>query len=119
MIRRPPKSTRTDTLVPYTTRFRSMRAHKAGRGGRWWKIGRHRRAALPAKRLFGKSRKNDCRGGTGQLAIPESHGSMWMGGSRSERARHLKRQKRQTQQDKTGSSTTSSPAQHSRVTETE
>src|SRR3546814_21101431 len=24
MIRRPPRSTRTDTLVPYTTRFRSM-----------------------------------------------------------------------------------------------
>src|SRR3546814_16364257 len=25
MIRRPPRSTRTDTLVPYTTLFRSMR----------------------------------------------------------------------------------------------
>src|SRR3546814_6849451 len=25
MIRRPPRSTRTDTLVPYTTRFRSKR----------------------------------------------------------------------------------------------
>src|SRR3546814_17616401 len=25
MIRRPPRSTRTDTLFPYTTRFRSMR----------------------------------------------------------------------------------------------
>src|SRR3546814_5674372 len=24
MIRRPPRSTRTDTLVPYTTRFRSL-----------------------------------------------------------------------------------------------
>src|SRR3546814_14909944 len=31
MIRRPPRSTRTDTLVPYTTLFRS---HRAGlRGG--------------------------------------------------------------------------------------
>src|SRR3546814_16720299 len=26
MIRRPPRSTRTDTLFPYTTRFRSLRA---------------------------------------------------------------------------------------------
>src|SRR3546814_9023981 len=27
MIRRPPRSTRTDTLFPYTTRFRSARLH--------------------------------------------------------------------------------------------
>src|SRR3546814_5263470 len=27
MIRRPPRSTRTDTLVPYTTLFRSMTLH--------------------------------------------------------------------------------------------
>src|SRR3546814_5263509 len=27
MIRRPPRSTRTDTLFPYTTLFRSQRAH--------------------------------------------------------------------------------------------
>src|SRR3546814_334293 len=27
MIRRPPRSTRTDTLIPYTTLFRSQRAH--------------------------------------------------------------------------------------------
>src|SRR3546814_3624646 len=39
MIRRPPRSTRTDTLVPYTTLFRSR--HAAGHGaaqaiaGRW------------------------------------------------------------------------------------
>src|SRR3546814_5152764 len=32
MIRRPPRSTRTDTLFPYTTLFRSGRA--AGRDGR-------------------------------------------------------------------------------------
>src|SRR3546814_10578334 len=29
MIRRPPRSTRTDTLFPYTTLFRSLRAHRA------------------------------------------------------------------------------------------
>src|SRR3546814_13747975 len=34
MIRRPPRSTRTDTLFPYTTLFRSagIRARAAGRG---------------------------------------------------------------------------------------
>src|SRR3546814_6360281 len=32
MIRRPPRSTRTDTLFPYTTLFRSAR-HGLGRGG--------------------------------------------------------------------------------------
>src|SRR3546814_18042926 len=30
MIRRPPRSTRTDTLFPYTTLFRSGRAAQAG-----------------------------------------------------------------------------------------
>src|SRR3546814_2645298 len=34
MIRRPPRSTRTDTLFPYTTLFRSDRAgNRAGTGG--------------------------------------------------------------------------------------
>src|SRR3546814_4358342 len=31
MIRRPPRSTRTDTLFPYTTLFRSQPQHAAGR----------------------------------------------------------------------------------------
>src|SRR3546814_18922635 len=30
MIRRPPRSTRTDTLFPYTTLFRSARRHRRG-----------------------------------------------------------------------------------------
>src|SRR3546814_942976 len=35
MIRRPPRSTRTDTLFPYTTLFRSERtSHSAVRGGK-------------------------------------------------------------------------------------
>src|SRR3546814_19632185 len=36
MIRRPPRSTRTDTLFPYTTLFRShaLRKHLRGGGGR-------------------------------------------------------------------------------------
>src|SRR3546814_19898410 len=32
MIRRPPRSTRTDTLFPYTTLFRSQRSADQGRG---------------------------------------------------------------------------------------
>src|SRR3546814_1151202 len=31
MLRLPPRSTRTDTLFPYTTLFRSPAAHRAGR----------------------------------------------------------------------------------------
>src|SRR3546814_2575601 len=31
MIRRPPRSTRTDTLFPYTTLFRSHRQHRRAR----------------------------------------------------------------------------------------
>src|SRR3546814_5132324 len=45
MIRRPPRSTRTDTLFPYTTLFRSIRTHAARdlfsavRGGlRRWRV---------------------------------------------------------------------------------
>src|SRR3546814_8447530 len=33
MIRRPPRSTRTDTLFPYTTLFRSQAERRAGRRG--------------------------------------------------------------------------------------
>src|SRR3546814_9251494 len=33
MIRRPPRSTRTDTLFPYTTLFRSSRLRRARRDG--------------------------------------------------------------------------------------
>src|SRR3546814_325331 len=36
MIRRPPRSTRTDTLFPYTTLFRSLVPEMTGRGhGKW------------------------------------------------------------------------------------
>src|SRR3546814_15112390 len=33
MIRRPPRSTRTDTLFPYTTLFRSTAGHQHRNGG--------------------------------------------------------------------------------------
>src|SRR3546814_3236778 len=42
MIRRPPRSTRTDTLVPYTTLFRSWRA-----GGKCADDGRSQRCLSP------------------------------------------------------------------------
>src|SRR3546814_20481199 len=40
MIRRPPRSTRTDTLFPYTTLFRSRQGPDAC--GRWNGVGDHR-----------------------------------------------------------------------------
>src|SRR3546814_14973717 len=45
MLRRPPRATRTDTLFPYTTLFRSPRAHRSTRPP-----GRRRRRARPAAR---------------------------------------------------------------------
>src|SRR3546814_8243353 len=45
MIRRPPRSTRTDTLFPYTTLFRSFRVRRGGHSLRF----RLRRAAIAAR----------------------------------------------------------------------
>src|SRR3546814_7632175 len=49
MIRRPPRSTRTDTLFPYTTLFRSPTRGKRGvhRRGRLRELPRVRRPGLP------------------------------------------------------------------------
>src|SRR3546814_8106960 len=48
MIRRPPRSTRTDTLFPYTTLFRS--------GLRWWVLGLPAPNAPPQIELDGQGR---------------------------------------------------------------
>src|SRR3546814_4130118 len=52
LIRRPPRSTRTDTLCPYTTLFRSTGRRAAGRyrgaAGSTWP--RHRRSAASCRR---------------------------------------------------------------------
>src|SRR3546814_14337780 len=40
MIRRPPRSTRTDTLFPYTTLFRSHNASAHSTGGALRKVGK-------------------------------------------------------------------------------
>src|SRR3546814_3346792 len=68
MIRRPPRSTRTDTLFPYTTLFRSSRGDRAGpiwRPARWLfcdqqqhRIDLHR-SQFPARRGRGCGRQPD------------------------------------------------------------
>src|SRR3546814_2123993 len=64
MIRRPPRSTRTDTLFPYTTLFRST-----GAGG-----GRRRPAVLRDSRRSGTGRKaaGDCRTAGRAGCLPRS-----------------------------------------------
>src|SRR3546814_5610175 len=53
MIRRPPRSTRTDTLFPYTTLFRSVRAGQGRRACRRGELeGRQGRAAHRAERIL-------------------------------------------------------------------
>src|SRR3546814_20704932 len=46
MIRRPPRSTRTDTLFPYTTLFRSRIGHRLAAAGRALEAGGDRADAL-------------------------------------------------------------------------
>src|SRR3546814_13108620 len=55
MIRRPPRSTRTDTLFPYTTLFRSPRL--AGRGQRAAQLRRSRRADAAGAEMINEFRR--------------------------------------------------------------
>src|SRR3546814_5922410 len=61
MIRRPPRSTRTDTLFPYTTLFRSQHDGKHRRHADWHKIGRDVVAEVSAQagqhRVVGRGEK--------------------------------------------------------------
>src|SRR3546814_18503174 len=60
MIRRPPRSTRTDTLFPYTTLFRSvLQAHVPGL------INVGRAVIHHAQNGRGNRREHDCRGDAG------------------------------------------------------
>src|SRR3546814_8043198 len=61
MIRRPPRSTRTDTLFPYTTLFRSSRRRR----------GVVEPARLPAPARSGLSRLPDARRRRGQRGAPQ------------------------------------------------
>src|SRR3546814_6973619 len=51
--RRPPRSTRTDTLFPYTTLFRSIRDHLVGEGDR---SDPRRRRGQPSAVIFAHQR---------------------------------------------------------------
>src|SRR3546814_3219968 len=60
MIRRPPRSTRTDTLLPYTTLFRSQARHIWDLAGikKCWKTGASRQSCNePALHAKGKPRR--------------------------------------------------------------
>src|SRR3546814_20235735 len=57
MIRRPPRSTRTDTLFPYTTLFRSAPARRLCDDPRQHRAGR-RRADAPADRTSAIAARN-------------------------------------------------------------
>src|SRR3546814_16797488 len=71
MIRRPPRSTRTDTLFPYTTLFRSTRLARAYNlalpaSGKTLSGGVDPAALYPPKRFFGAARNIE---GGGSLTI--------------------------------------------------
>src|SRR3546814_1618612 len=56
MIRRPPRSTRTDTLFPYTTLFRSVRPSSGGVRAQWRQPGGGAGGALAGRLLRGRHR---------------------------------------------------------------
>src|SRR3546814_16858249 len=67
MIRRPPRSTRTDTLFPYTTLFRSPDLQAVPR-----KYGARRDQPEPALHAATRGVAHN-KGGTGPLPLPASH----------------------------------------------
>src|SRR3546814_17500086 len=70
MIRRPPRSTRTDTLFPYTTLFRSdgqerehqVDARRGARSGRWKQADRDDPSVLPAPYARPRARGRGAKG---------------------------------------------------------
>src|SRR3546814_2033307 len=78
MIRRPPRSTRTDTLFPYTTLFRSPRALRSGGGadGDPGSSGRGAPVRHPGEAAGRHGPPDDQRGGRARLrARSEEHTS--------------------------------------------
>src|SRR3546814_17037031 len=79
MIRRPPRSTRTDTLFPYTTLFRSvygLRGHawrSTDHGASWQALDTHLDASLSAATTF--DHRIMLIGQTGQVLISSDGGA--------------------------------------------
>src|SRR3546814_5910688 len=71
MIRRPPRSTRTDTLVPYTTLFRSV----AGADRHGWLDCRHRAGVRAVPRLRYRQAVADPRDRSPRARRSEEHTS--------------------------------------------
>src|SRR3546814_9522361 len=59
MIRRPPRSTRTDTLFPYTTLFRSSPTRRSRMS--WWSGPNPRRTEMPFGGSLSIVDRQDCR----------------------------------------------------------
>src|SRR3546814_5939352 len=83
MIRRPPRSTRTDTLFPYTTLFRSPAPHQWAAVGRRCGAGSWPRVRPPARledllALAGR-RRSAAAGGLERLREPEAGGDRLAG----------------------------------------
>src|SRR3546814_3058207 len=82
MIRRPPRSTRTDTLFPYTTLFRLIQLLQAKNGSRrlwrWIRASGYCSQGLPTRprilagyRVIPESFPGHSRGGTGSAFDPD------------------------------------------------
>src|SRR3546814_4362006 len=82
MMRRPPRSTRTDTRVPYTTLFRSP-GEQQGHVGRHRDVGRRADAAREVGGLLVA--------GEDRMAASEDRGR-WQAAARAKRADRLRRQ---------------------------
>src|SRR3546814_1360704 len=77
MIRRPPISTRTDTLFPYTTLFRSAEAAAVRRASRAHDCARHfLGTAVERNGRARPHRRSGCRddAGTGRMVAPQPAG---------------------------------------------
>src|SRR3546814_4399648 len=81
MIRRPPRSTRTDTLFPYTTLFRSASTGartcpRRARAARRPRIARaHSAGGAPAAVLESRQNEKPCKGCRGESQRSEEHTS--------------------------------------------
>src|SRR3546814_8475978 len=58
MIRRPPRSTRTDTLFPYTTLFRSSRSDNANRPSEYRGSGHRLSSGISSPNRHGRPRRS-------------------------------------------------------------